>query len=54
MQRGLDVSGVEKNTTTNQNRDEWFDTPKKEPKVKLSFDGCYKYERLKKEGLVDA
>ena len=25
----------------------------KEPKVKLSFDGCYNYDRLKKEGLVD-
>ena len=24
-----------------------------EPKVKLSFDGCYNYKRLKKEGLVD-
>jgi len=24
-----------------------------EPKVKLSFDGCYNYEKLKKEGLVD-
>ena len=23
------------------------------PKVKLSFDGCYNYDRLKKEGLVD-
>ena len=26
---------------------------KEEPKVKLSFDGCYNYDRLKKEGLVD-
>ena len=25
----------------------------KEPKIKLSFDGCYNYDRLKKEGLVD-
>ena len=25
----------------------------KEPKIKLSFDGCYNYEKLKKEGLVD-
>ena len=23
------------------------------PKIKLSFDGCYNYDRLKKEGLVD-
>ena len=23
------------------------------PKVKLSFDGCYNYNRLKKEGLLD-
>tara|TARA_B100001113_G_scaffold178422_1_gene146179 strand:- start:686 stop:835 length:150 start_codon:yes stop_codon:yes gene_type:complete len=23
------------------------------PKVKLSFDGCYNYKKLKKEGLVD-
>ena len=23
------------------------------PKIKLSFDGCYNYEKLKKEGLVD-
>ena len=23
------------------------------PKVKLTFDGCYNYDRLKKEGLVD-
>jgi hypothetical protein len=23
------------------------------PKVKLSFDGCYNYSRLKKEGLLD-
>ena len=22
------------------------------PKVKLSFDGCYKYDKLKKEGLA--
>ena len=27
---------------------------KKEPKVKLSFDGCYNYDRLKKEGLINA
>ena len=26
---------------------------KEEPKIKLSFDGCYNYEKLKKEGLVD-
>ena len=24
-----------------------------EPKVKLSFDGCYNYDKLKKEGLVE-
>ena len=24
-----------------------------ETKIKLSFDGCYNYDRLKKEGLVD-
>jgi hypothetical protein len=24
-----------------------------EPKIKLSFDGCYNYKKLKKEGLVD-
>ena len=24
-----------------------------DPKVKLSFDGCYNYKRLEKEGLVD-
>ena len=24
-----------------------------EPKVKLSFDGCYNYKRLEKEGLID-
>lgn len=23
------------------------------PKVKLNFDGCYNYDRLKKEGLLD-
>ncbi len=23
------------------------------PKVKLSFDGCYNYNKLKKEGLVE-
>jgi hypothetical protein len=23
------------------------------PKIKLSFDSCYNYEKLKKEGLVD-
>ena len=53
MQRGLDVSGVEKNTTTKQNRDDWFETPKKEPKIKFSYDGCYNYNKLKEEGLVD-
>ena len=26
---------------------------KEEPKIKLSFDGCYNYNRLKKEGLVN-
>ena len=26
---------------------------KEEPKVKLSFDGCYNYDRLKKEGLIN-
>ena len=25
---------------------------KKEPKVKLSFESCYNYEKLKKEGLI--
>ncbi len=25
----------------------------KEPKVKLSFDGCYNYKKLKEEGLID-
>ena len=24
-----------------------------EPKIKLSFDGCYNYKKLRKEGLVD-
>ena len=24
-----------------------------EPKVKLSFDGCYNYKKLKDEGLID-
>ena len=24
-----------------------------EPKIKLSFDGCYNYKKLKEEGLVD-
>ena len=24
-----------------------------EPKIQLSFDGCYNYDRLRKEGLVD-
>ena len=24
-----------------------------EPKIKLSFDSCYNYDKLKKEGLVD-
>ena len=24
----------------------------KEPKIKLSFDGCYNYKKLKKEGLI--
>ena len=53
MQRGLDVSGVEKNTTTEAKGDDWFDESPKEPKIKLTFDGCYNYNRLKKEGLVD-
>ncbi len=25
----------------------------KEPKIQLNFDGCYNYDRLKKEGLID-
>ena len=25
---------------------------KKEPKVKLSFESCYNYDKLKKEGLI--
>ena len=37
--------------------DEWFPHPmkskEKNPKIQLSFDGCYNYERLKKSGLVD-
>tara|TARA_R100000781_G_C3989115_1_gene96289 strand:- start:260 stop:412 length:153 start_codon:yes stop_codon:yes gene_type:complete len=28
-------------------------TKKKKPKVKLSFDGCYNYKKLKEEGLVE-
>ena len=24
-----------------------------EPKIKLNFDGCYNYKKLKEEGLVD-
>ena len=24
-----------------------------DPKIKLSFDGCYNYKKLRKEGLVD-
>ena len=28
-------------------------TDKKQPKVKLSFDGCYNYKKLKEEGLVE-
>lgn len=24
-----------------------------EPKIKLSFDGCYNYKKLKEEGLID-
>ena len=27
---------------------------KKEPNIKLSFDGCYNFNRLKKEGLLDS
>tara|TARA_Y100001938_G_scaffold18244_1_gene22553 strand:+ start:557 stop:940 length:384 start_codon:yes stop_codon:yes gene_type:complete len=41
------------------NDDDWFENPldsmpiaKDDPKIKLSFDGCYNYERLKAEGLV--
>mgnify|MGYP007063381999 CR=1 FL=1 len=30
-----------------------FQDIEKEPKVKFNFDGCYNYEKLKKEGLVD-
>ncbi len=32
-----------------------FQSMKKQndPKIKLSFDGCYNYKKLKKEGLVD-
>ena len=26
---------------------------KKKPKVKLSFDGCYNFKKLKAEGLVE-
>ena len=25
---------------------------KKEPKVKISFESCYNYDKLKKEGLI--
>jgi len=25
----------------------------KDPKIQLAFDGCYNYDRLKKEGLID-
>jgi hypothetical protein len=25
----------------------------KDPKIEFSFDGCYNYDRLKKEGLLD-
>ncbi len=25
-----------------------------DPKIKLSFDGCYNYKKLKDEGLVDS
>jgi DNA adenine methylase len=25
----------------------------KDPKIQFSFDGCYNYDRLKKEGLID-
>ena len=42
------------------NGDDWFENPldsmpiaKDDPKIKLSFDGCYNYERLKAEGLVN-
>lgn len=27
---------------------------KKEPNIKLSFDGCYNFNRLKKEGLLES
>ncbi len=30
-----------------------FMKKQKEPKIKLSFDGCYNYKRLKEEGLVN-
>ena len=26
---------------------------KKDPKIKLSFDGCYNFKKLKAEGLVE-
>ena len=29
-----------------------FMKKQKEPKIKLSFDGCYNYKKLKKEGLI--
>ncbi len=28
-------------------------TKQNEPKIKLSFDGCYNYKKLKEEGLVE-
>tara|TARA_S200000501_G_C20812378_1_gene738940 strand:- start:1069 stop:1722 length:654 start_codon:yes stop_codon:yes gene_type:complete len=36
-----------------QNRKELLLMNYNKPKVKLTFDGCYNYDRLKKEGLVD-
>ena len=41
--------------------DEWFPNPldkmpiatDKQAKIKLSFDGCYNYNKLKKEGLIE-
>ena len=30
-----------------------FMKKQKEPKIKLSFDGCYNYKKLKEEGLVE-
>ena len=42
------------------NGDDWFENPldsmpiaKDDPKIKLSFDGCYNYKKLKEEGLIE-